>query len=70
MDTGIGFPAPSVTSESLDSMSSGMPVPILPQEQISKPVAPQKISKNLSGKKLIIDPYPLCAMKLRCLQTG
>lgn len=61
MGTGIssevGFPAPKVLSEPLTNNASAnkMPIPILPQQQISQPV---KI-KNLSGKKLIINPYPL-----------
>lgn len=54
-----GFPAPDVSSEPLAPPSMGgssqPPVSILPREITPQPIK----TKNLSGKKLVIDPYPL-----------
>lgn len=50
-----GFPAPEVMMAPIDNKSNNLPISIMPETQapvIQKP-------KNLSGKKLVIDPYPL-----------
>lgn len=72
-DMNAGFPAPNVMAEPLmndDMMSNDMmdinannqmPTSILPEPQMMAPRPPEMAneSKNLSGKKLFIDPYPL-----------
>ncbi len=66
VDTSGGFPAPEVSSEPLpDNSVVSMPISILPDsEHQNKPqaepeIAAAPVTKNLSGKKLVINPYPL-----------
>lgn len=67
MNTGGGFPAPPVLSTPLGvAPSYGAPVSILPSTQTSRAQRP----KNLSGKKLVIDPYPLLNNALAPVQNA